>query len=139
MSKIQFTGEQLDQEVLFFLRQHVGQANPMDRWELVRRIFGDGADQPQNDSNSYDRRIRDSVERLRSEFLICDSFDGRGRYLASSYNEYMEFRQRYTRHAYPIMRKAETMDDIARKQFPKEYEETRRNQQQPRLFTMEGS
>jgi len=130
---ITLTSDQLDREVAYILKGHIGKDRPVDRWDFVRRIFGEGADLPRSDNNPQDRRIRDSVERLRPDLLICDLADGKGRYLASTYAEYMEFRSKYISHALPIMETARKMDAAALRRFPDEYREYRRNSLQPEL------
>lgn len=132
--------KQLDTEVEFHLKQHVGKRNPMDRWELIERVFGNGASYPRNDNNVFDRRIRDSVERLRKRLLICDMGDGRGRYLAANYGEFVEFNAKYVSRAYPIMQTSAAMEKLAAAAFPDQYLEHKRDQLQPSLFgTMTGA
>jgi hypothetical protein len=122
-----FSDEQLESEVLFLLKQHVGKGNPIGRWEMVVRLYGAGADVPRSDDNFADRAIREAVERLRRRgVLICDMGDGRGRYLASSVDEYQEFRRRYGSAAFKTMATIHDMDEAAEQQWP--------NSLQPRLL-----
>ena len=130
MQKPQFDSldqDQLDQEVLFQIKQHVGRKNPIGRWEMVAKIYGPAACFPDNDNNLYDRRIRDSVSRLRRRgALICDMGDGAGRYMAETAEEYQAFRQKYGSRAYEVLETLREMDKAAEKEF--------KNALQPRLI-----
>jgi hypothetical protein len=130
------TDSQLDYEVAGILQFHRGRQNPIDRWELVRRIFGNSADEPQTDDNLYDRRIRESVERQRPTLLICDMGDGRGRYLATSWKEYVEFHRHYLKRAWPLIKTGNAMLETAKRNFASEYEAWKRDEQQPALFDL---
>jgi chromosome condensin MukBEF MukE localization factor len=124
---IKLTDDQLDKEVLFQLKLHQGAAHPLGRWEMVVKIFGTGADFPQDDSNVYDRQVRESVARLRkSGMLICDMGDSRGRFLATSAQEYQAFRRYYGAQAFEKLETIREMDRAADEQFP--------NRLQPALF-----
>lgn len=104
---IKYTEEQLETEVLHILNQHRGKRNPINRWELVRALYGPQAAQDQSDGNGSDREIRDAVERLRGKgFIICDLGDGRGRYLAESEDEFREFYDYYIK---PIKARSVTL------------------------------
>ena len=129
--------EQLETQVRMILFSHKGKENPIERWEMVRNIFGTGTDLPRSDNNVYDRRIRDVVEHLRPSLLICDMADGRGRYLATSWTEYVEFHKRYIKRAWPIIKTANAMFETAKQAYVKEYEEWKRGQEQPRLFDVD--
>lgn len=109
---------QLDRDVLFHLSIHRGKGDPIGRWELVEKIFGRAAREPESDENLYDRHVRASVERLRVEgHLICDMGDGRGRYLASTADQYWAFRMKYGSHAFQILETIGHMDGAAGRQF----------------------
>jgi len=113
------TDEQLDAEVLFQLKQHVGRSRPIGRWELVAKILGPVVPQAQNDNNPADRMIRKSVERLRKQgVLICDMGDGIGRYLAATVEEYRLFRAMYGSRAYEVIATIQEMDKAAEDEFP---------------------
>ena len=129
-----YTDEQLDREVAFLLRSHRGKANAINRWDMVEYLFGVGTSYPRNDSNYPDRRIRESIERLRKSMLICDMGDGSGRFMAANYAEYLEFRAKYISRAFPIMQTAAAMDAVAREAFTDEYIEHQREKLQPSLF-----
>ena len=108
------TDDQLDAEVLFVLKQHVGRTNPIGRWALVAKIFGPVPQIAQNDNNLADRHIRQSVERLRKQgVLICDMGNGQGRYLAETLEEYQAFRLKYSSRAYEILETLREMDKAA--------------------------
>lgn len=109
-----FTDEQLDKEVLYILKQHVGQANAIDRWEMVAKIYGTEAALRQDDNNAWDREIRFSVGRLRMKqsdlgLVICDLGNGAGRYLAANETEAWEF---YRSYISPLKTRADTAKAI---------------------------
>jgi hypothetical protein len=122
-----YTDEQLDREVLFLLKQHLGQKNPIGRWEIVARLFGPEACAPRNDDNLADRQVRESVARLRKAgVLVCDMGDGAGRFLAQSLEEYQAFRLKYGSRAYEVLETLREMDKAAGQLWP--------NVLQPALF-----
>jgi hypothetical protein len=122
------TDAELDKNVLYFLKQHVGKENAIGRWEIVTKIFGMGACFPESDDNLADRQIRSSVARLRRRgLLVCDMGDGRGRYLASSLAEYDAFRAYFGSAAFEKMETIRAMDKSAEREFPEKL--------QPRLFS----
>ena len=124
---LKFTDEQLDIEVLSFLKQHCGQTHPIGRWELVEKIFGPMLPTERTNDNGYDRQVREAVERLRKQgTLICDMGDGSGRFLATTMQEYQAFRDRFAGRAYQIMETLREMDKAAEKQWE--------NPLQPRLI-----
>ena len=129
-----YTDDELDREVSYLMLRHRGRAQAINRWDMVEYLFGVGTSYPHNDNNYADRRIRESIERLRQRMLICDMGDGNGRYLAANYAEYVEFRARYVSRAYPIMQTASAMDAVAREAFTAEYIEHQREKLQPSLF-----
>jgi hypothetical protein len=113
-----YTDEQLDQEVLFMLKQHIGQEAPIGRWEMVAKIYGPVAAQDQNDGNYSDRQIRESVERLRKNgILVCDMADGTGRFLAKSLEEYQSFRMKYGSRAFTVIETLREMDKSSESQW----------------------
>lgn len=113
------TDEQLDQAVLFWIKQHRGRTNPIGRWELVAKIYGPVLPQDQNDNHPGDRHIRESVERLRKKgVLICDMGDGVGRYLPETVEEYRAFRAKYSSRAYAIIATVNEMDEAAKQEWP---------------------
>ena len=114
MPRIHLTDEQLDTEVLFRIKRHVGRKNAIGRWELVAKIYGAVLPQDQNDSNPADRLIREAVARLRKRgVLICDMGNGQGRYLAETIEEYQQFRIKYSSRAYEILETLREMDKAA--------------------------
>jgi len=114
-----FSDEELDREVLFILKQHRGKHNPVSRWAMVAAIFGPAAAVVENDDNPADRVIRESIARQRKGgLLVCNVGDGRGSYLASTLDEYNEFRQYYGAAAFDKINTIHSMDDSAKEQFP---------------------
>lgn len=125
------TDDQLDEVLKKLFHLHQGKANAIKRWDLVTKVFGAGADLPRTDANSYDRQIRDSVERLRRHgVLILNLNDGRGRYLAANEGEYIEFRNVYVKQVKSIAAVLRTMDKQAVRVYP--------NILQPALFDLDA-
>jgi hypothetical protein len=113
------TDEELDEKLTKFFALHQGKENAIKRWDLVIAVFGAGADIPRTDANSQDRQIRDGVERLRNHgVLILNLNDGRGRYLAASEAEYLEFRNVYVKQVKSIAAVLRTMDKQAVRVYP---------------------
>lgn len=56
------TNEQFLRELVFVIYQHKGRENAIDRWTLVRRLFGGDAvtDGDETDGNPFDRRARET-------------------------------------------------------------------------------
>ena len=126
----EFTDDELDEMLKRLLQLHQGKEKALPRWELVTSVYGAGADMPQNDSNLQDRQIRYSVERLRSHgWIICDLGTGRGRYLASTEEEYREFRTHYLKPLRARAKVIKLMDKAALLKFP--------NMLQPPLFDLD--
>jgi len=123
------TDEELDRNVLYWLREHVGKANAVDRWDLVAYVFRTDPVpmELRNDDNIQDREIRYAVGRLRAEgHLICDLGDGNGRWMAANEKEFWEF---YGYYVKPIKSRAEVaraLKDAAQRRWP--------NLLQPSLF-----
>lgn len=116
---IQMNDEELDDKLTKLFALHQGKENAIKRWDLVVKVFGVGADIPRTDANSQDRQIRDSVERLRNHgVLILNLNDGRGRYLAASEAEYLEFRNIYVKQVRSIAAVLRTMDKQAVRVYP---------------------
>lgn len=112
--------DELDANVEFFMNQHIGDTNKIDRWEMVEKIFNCIIPaHERNDDHPQDRAVRESVSRLRKRgVLICDMGDGDGRYLASNWDEFIRF---YGYFVKPISAKAQTaraMLKSAKQKFP---------------------
>lgn len=122
------TDEQLDNAVLYFLsKPSVNADNRLDRWELVYLVFGERVPEHQrNDSHPLDRAVRDSVSRLRTDHLICDMGDGKGRWIAKTEEEFWRFYARFVKPISATARTARAMRKLAEKKFP--------NLAQPSLF-----
>jgi hypothetical protein len=119
--------DELEERIVLELAHHIGETNAVERWALVRKIFGPGADIPPTDDNHFDRRIRKVVELMRGKgHLICNLGNGRGWFLAGSEEEYRAFRSVYGSHAFPIMDTIHAMDKAATELWP--------NALQPRLL-----
>jgi hypothetical protein len=128
---ITLTDDELDARLKSLFHVHQGKANAIKRWDLVIALFGAGSDLPRTDGNGYDRQIRDGVERLRNHgVLILNLNDGRGRYLAASETEYLEFRNVYVKQVRSIAAVLRTMDKAAVRVYP--------NILQPALFDLDS-
>lgn len=112
--------DDLDANVLFYLNQHIGKKNRMDRWELVEKIFNIHVPAPlRNDDHPQDRTIRESVSRLRAKgHLICDLGDGGGRWIAENEAEFGEFYAYYIKPIQARATVARAMKKAAERQFP---------------------
>ena len=120
--------EELEKLLQSILASHVGEANAIARWDLVIKVFGQGADIPRTDDNRADRAIRKAVEGLRNQGrIICNLGNGAGWFMPSNDEEYRAFRSSYGSHAFPIMANIRAMDETAREIWP--------NALQPRLFS----
>ena len=105
--------DELDARVLYVLMMHQGAQNAIDRWQLVEQVFGE-RQFSQNDDNVLDRRLRQSIERMRHDgHMICNSGDGNGYFIAGTVEEYQQFRNIYGAHAFPIMEAIREMDKAA--------------------------
>ena len=113
-----YTDEDLENSIIFFLNQHRGGGMPINRWDLVEKIYGPVGIEERNDGHYGDRTIRDAVERLRkSGVLICDMANGSGRFLAANLEEYQQFRMKYGSRAFAIMDTLREMDKAAQSQW----------------------
>ena len=122
-----FNDDQLDAEVLFLLKQHRGRQSPIGRWEMVAKLYGPQACEPRTDDNVADRQVRESIARLRRQgVLVCDMGDGKGRFLASTLEEYGAFKAYFGAAAFEKIEIIREMDKAAAQEFP--------NELQPRLL-----
>lgn len=107
---------ELEGEVLFVLMMHQGQENPIGRWTLVRRIYGEDAvtEETMNDKNRFDRAVRDAINRLRkSGKHICSKSNGKGYYYAKTLDEYKDFKRSYLGTDYDKFENVRAMDESA--------------------------
>ncbi len=125
------TDDELDERLTKLFALHRGKENAVKRWDLVVKLFGEGSDIPRTDGNTYDRQVRDAVERLRNHgVLILNLNDGRGRYLAANEDEYLEFRNVYVKQVKSIAAVLRVMDKQAVRVYP--------NILQPALFDLDS-
>lgn len=125
------TKDEIDGLVLYFLnRPDVNEAQRMDRWLLVERVFGVRVPEPlRNDDHPQDREIREAVSRLRIKgHLICDMGDGGGRWIARTEDEFWKFYHYYVKPIQARAQTAEAMRKAAAQKWP--------NLLQPSLFNM---
>jgi len=124
---------ELDRAVLFILHQHSGVKNAILRWLLVEKVFGAEAviEPLRNNNNVYDRQVRESIERWRSQGQhICNMGDGY--FVAATRDEYASFKRKYLSAALRQLSNASMMDETADRRWgpvPKES-----NQLQATLF-----
>lgn len=122
MIKVYADDVALDQEVAFVMNMHRGKGNAVGRWDLVRSIFGLEAAAPgeENDGNLYDRHVRESLERWRSQGQhFCNVGNGRGYYVANTREEYEEFKAYYIGAALRKFQVMRMMDETADQRFGK--------------------
>lgn len=114
---------QLQNDVMFIINMHKGEKNPIDRWTFARKVFGDDAvtEETKNDSNRYDRRVRDMLEWLRvnKKMLICNLGAGHGYYLATSREEYDRWRAYYLGPSITKYQVVSVTDEVADEAFGK--------------------
>ena len=113
---------ELDGQVKYVLSLHEGEDNGIDRWSLVAKIFGDDAVAlpTQNDDNTYDRQVRNSVERLRAKGnFICNRGNSSGYYIAKTREEYEQWKRYYLGAALRKLQVISTMDDKADQRWGK--------------------
>jgi len=106
---------ELDRSVLFILQFRKGRQNAIRRWDLVEQVFGaDAVAEPtRNNNNVYDRQVRESIERWRSQGQhICNVGDG-GYFMASTRPEYEDFKKYYLGAAYRKLQITSMMDATA--------------------------
>jgi hypothetical protein len=118
MPKIYESDLELDREVLFLLHQRKGKANAVPRWDFVGMVFGaDVVIEPlRTNNNEYDRKVRDSIERWRSQGQhICNS--GKGYFIANTREEYEAFIKTYMSAAYRQFENKAMMDATADKRW----------------------
>jgi len=123
----QYTDDEVDELLKRIFVRHQGKASAIKRWDLVLEAFGAGSDIPRTDTNTYDRMVREGVERLRNHgWIILNLNDGRGRYLSTTEEEYREWRTVYKKQLKSIAGVLRTMDKHAAVKYP--------NLFQPSLF-----
>ncbi len=113
---------ELDGQVKYVLSLHEGEDNGIDRWSLVAKILVDDAVllPTQNDDNTYDRQVRNSVERLRAKGnFICNRGNSSGYYIAKTREEYEQWKRYYLGAALRKLQVISTMDDKADQRWGK--------------------
>jgi hypothetical protein len=123
--------DELDAQIVYVIHQHNGEENAIDRWKLVEAVFGAGCLAVElggtTDSNKFDRKLRNGIERLRNNgHIICNMGTGDGYYVAATQDEYLKFRAMYGAHAFPIMATIHKLDEAAAEKWS--------NVLQPTLF-----
>jgi hypothetical protein len=76
---------ELDRTVLRILQRHVGKSARIEREFLVAMVYGDAS------GPVADRRVRESIERLRERYVILSSSGCGGYWLPDSQEEAQEF------------------------------------------------
>lgn len=108
----------LDQFVIYVLGHHRGREQSIGRWELVARVYGDESaeESVRNNNNRWDRAVRESIERWRSQGQhVCSQ--GGGYYLAKTREEYDTWVETYVKPARRLYSNKEMMDQTADKQW----------------------
>jgi len=80
--------DELDRSVLRILKRHVGKAARVEREFLVAEVYGDPGFYP---DSIHDRRVRESIGRLREKWVILSSSGCGGYWLPESQEEAQEF------------------------------------------------
>lgn len=104
----------LDQFVIYALGHHRGREQAVNRWELVAKVYGDeaAAESVRNNNNLWDRAVRESIERWRSQGQhVCNLGDGY--YLAESREEYEAWKASYLSPVYRKLEIVNMMDETA--------------------------
>lgn len=98
----------VDADLLAVLQMHVGKDQRISRRAMIERVFGVKVAEGENlSNNSYDRQIRESIERLRGQHLILSSSGDGGYWMPGSLDEVTEFTAE-------IVSRARKMEDYAR-------------------------
>lgn len=98
--------EDVEREVRYILSKHIGKENPVSRWELVTRIFGQEAAANRGNNNPFDRQIREIIEKYRVEDLIVSSSNGAGYWLAANQTEIEIIADEYEKRSKNMLTKA---------------------------------
>jgi len=119
---------EFDRELEFVLGFHIGSNRGISRLDLVIRMYGPDAvpsEYDDLDNNSFDRIVRDGIERLRLKgSMICNINDGSGYYVAATRNEYDRFTEHFLGPAYKKLQSVRAMDATADKKWGKVPKET---------------
>lgn len=120
MTKLYASELALDQYVIYVLSHHRGKGQTIERWELVAEVYGDESaeESVRNNNNRWDRAVRESIERWRSQGQhVCSQ--GGGYYLAESREEYEDWKKTYLKPAYRLFENVKMLDETADKRWGK--------------------
>jgi len=107
--------EELDRMVLRVLQAHVGKEERISRRDLVEQVYGVRLDL---DANSVeDRRVRESIERLREKHVILSSSGSGGYWLPESEAEAVDFIAEMESRAMKMLQMTSRMKRNLRDQF----------------------
>lgn len=115
--------DELDRTVLRILQGHVGKEQRIDRFELVRRAYGldpHPAFPLEGELVSvqvFDRRVRESIERLREKWVILSSSGSGGYWLPESEAEAADFIAEMESRAMKMLQTTARMKRNLREQF----------------------
>lgn len=113
-NKITFPDE-LDEIVLHLLKDHHGREKPIQREVLLQEC--------QQHQVCTDSEMRLAIQFLRDKgHRICNMKDGRGYFIASTYEEYKAFRDKYGQVAFSTLATIKAMDEYAPEQMGMELE-----------------
>ena len=102
----ELTQKEMIARVRFALSFRAGKDNRISRQELVRKVFGAWALNDQSNNNRFDRMIRQAIEDLREEMLICSSSGTDGYWLAETLQDVEEIAGEYERRSKSMLTKA---------------------------------
>jgi len=103
------TDEQIESEVRHILSFRKGKENRISRWELVERVFGRQAAANRSNNNSYDRKIRDAINKWRDIDLIVSSSGTPGYWLAADMDDIELIAEEYVKRSREMEEKARNL------------------------------
>ena len=114
----------LDEKVLDALWDHRGKKNRISRVELVMKIFGVKVNKGQLANNKLDRQIRESIERLRQEYVILSSSGMDGYWFPETMGEVAGYLAEIESRASKLLQQKARMQRNAEQQFQPRVQET---------------
>lgn len=114
----------LDEKVLDALWNHRGKKNRISRVDLVLKIFGVKVNKGQLANNKLDRQIRESIERLRQEYVILSSSGMDGYWFPETMGEVTGYLAEIESRASKLLQQKARMQRNAEQQFQPRVQET---------------
>jgi hypothetical protein len=109
--------EELDQLVLSILQRHVGKEHRISRFDLLREVYGPWQAGKMDSNSVEDRRVRESIERLREKYVILSSSGSGGYWLPESESEAQDFIAEMESRAMKMLQMTGRMKRNLREQF----------------------